>query len=160
MPTPSRKPGLSFWAGWLVIASLGFALQAFSWTVLGSFDPLGVYDGWLAEVLYGTETLPPDARPALAFGVRLLGATTCGYFVLFAGIAGFALRRGARWAHASLTAALLTWFLLDSAMSLLSGVVFNVWLVNLPCFVALALPLAATAGACHGPPAGAAGPTT
>lgn len=119
----------------LLVLSALFAVQGLVWAVLGSFDPFGLYDRWLAQALFGSTALPDAAKPVWRFGVALLGATTTGFFALFHFIVRYALAERAAWAYRALWTALWAWFLPDSAASLWVGAKFNVMAVNLPCLI-------------------------
>jgi len=126
-----------FWRRWLLVASVLFGLQAVGWAVLGRFDPLGVYDGYAARSLFGSEALPPDAERFQSFILGPFGATTAGYFILVFYMAKIPLARREAWALWAVTAAVLFWFALDTALSAFQGAWFNVVIVNLPCLAVL-----------------------
>ena len=132
---------LGFAQRWLLVTSIVLALQGVSWVIMGSFDPWGIYDGMLSQALLQDDDLPHQAVPFLRFAIRLLGATDAAFFVLFALIVKYAFSCGEPWAHTALTAGLLTWFSLDSALSISVNAWFNVLLVNLPCLVQVGTPL-------------------
>jgi hypothetical protein len=52
------------------------------WSVIGSFDPFGLYDKAFADAFWNAETLPSDARKVYGFILGPFGATSAGYFVL------------------------------------------------------------------------------
>lgn len=130
-----------FWQRWLLIASAVFGAMGAAWTVIGSFDPFGLYTGLLAQALWGRAQLTPEAQQMFEFMVVPLGATMAGYFVLAFMIVHHAFPRRERWAYWTVVTALAVWFVLDSTFSVLHGAVFNVWLVNVPCIVIMGLPL-------------------
>ena len=125
---------------WLVAASLLFAAQALGWVVLGSFDPFGVWDGLAADAFHGGHT-PPAVEEFRRFLLGPFGATTAGYFVLFAAVARYPFRAREPWALVALSGSLALWFTVDSLASLARGGLFNVVLVNVPCALILGLPL-------------------
>lgn len=139
-PTPDR---VRFWTNWLQIASVFFGLKAVFWVFIGNFDPFGLYTGLLARAFWETDALPPDAARTFAFMVVPLGATTAGYFILVFFIVRYVFPRRERWAWTAVTAALLTWFLLDSIFSWRHGAFFNIVLVNITCLLVMGAPLAA-----------------
>lgn len=50
--------------------------------IIGSFDPFGFYDYWMARWLFGADQLTDEARRTFAFVLIPFGATTAGYFAL------------------------------------------------------------------------------
>jgi hypothetical protein len=130
----------SFFDHWLLIACVVFGVYSLVWVIIGSFDPLGLWDGLLADAFYGGAT--PDAVTRfrrLILGP--LGATSAAAFFALALIVRFPFRRREPWAFVAVCGAIWLWFLVDSAASIYHGAVFNVWLVNLPCVAALSIPL-------------------
>jgi len=130
---------LERWRRRLVALCMLFALVGASWVVLGTLDPFGVYDRLLGQALFHADGLGPLAAPVFRFAMGLLGAVTAACFVLMAFVVEHAFP--ARWAYRAVWLSLGTWFVLDSAMSLYVGAAFNVWLVNVPCLLALGIPL-------------------
>lgn len=131
----------SFWLKYLKVLSAVMALQGASWALLGSFDPLGFYDGIFAREIFGQDSLPADAERAKAFLLGPFGATDAGYFILFYFIVAEAFARREAWAHRALCVAVAAWFLLDCAVSAYHGAYFNIYVVNLPAICLLAPPL-------------------
>ncbi len=111
------------------------ALQGLSWVLIGSFDPMGLYDGFWARELFSTAELPPDAAAARDFLMILFGATDAAYFVLFAMVLGNGWRTRQAWTTRALMVSFLTWFGLDTVFCLLRGAAFNVVIVNVPAFM-------------------------
>ena len=140
-----HNPKIKFWSRWLVCASAVFAVLSLTWIFFGSFDPFGIYDSRLAGALFGRETLSASEQSVFGFGAGLLGATGFAFFVLCAFLAGIPFLNGEKWAHTALTAGIVSWFVLDSVFSVYMNAYFNVFIVNVPCLLAYAVPLAMTA---------------
>ena len=68
-----------------------------------------------------------------------------GFLMVFLLIEPF--KRRERWSYVALWAGLLSWFVIDSAVSLFYGAVYNVTLINLVALVSIGLPLLMTAPA-------------
>jgi hypothetical protein len=134
---------LNRWGRILFVLCIVFALQALSWALLGSFDPFGIYESYMASSLWGTPTLSADARRAFAFALIPFGATTFGFFVLVALVVKHAFPRRERWAYRAVLGAILSWFTIDTTLSAIAGAWFNILIVNLPCLLLLGIPLAA-----------------
>ena len=116
-------------------------LQGLGWALLGSFDPVGLWDGLAAQALYGTETLPQQARPLGRLLLVLLGATDAGFFAQLYFLVRYGIGAGERWAHRGAVAGLLVWFVIDSTGSIALGAWFNVALVNVPALLIVGGPL-------------------
>jgi hypothetical protein len=138
---PATGGAFRFWVRYLEIISLFFAGMGVLWAVVGSFDPLGVYDYYFARTFWGQDTLPPDARTAFRFILGPFGATSAGYFILQYCIARYAFARREKWAYGAILAAFSAWFVLDTGMCLRYGGYFNILLANVPSLLAM-LPVA------------------
>ena len=132
----------SFFDHWLFVACVVLGLYGFVWVILGSLDPLGLWDGLLADAFYGGRT-PDDVARFRRFILGPLGAVNVAAFFALALIVRFPFRRREPWAFIAIAGAVWLWFLVDSAASIYHGAFFNVWLVNLPCIVVLTIPLVA-----------------
>lgn len=109
-----------------------FTLMGISWAIVGSFDPLGFYDQWMAQVFYGQDQLPTDVQKAVKFILAPFGATSAGYFVLQYFIAANAFAKKEKWAYTAIFGAFMFWFCLDTALSAYHGAYFNIILANIP----------------------------
>lgn len=136
-----RSGKFAFWYRYLLIISALFGLQAVTWLFFGSFDPLGVYTGLLADALFGVPRLPQEARVTLAFATGPLGATTAGFWVLVHALVRHGFSRRDRWSYRAVVSAVLVWFTLDSVASVAHGAWFNVLLVNIPCLLLIGVGL-------------------
>jgi len=136
-----------FWRKYLMVLSVLMVLQGVSWVFIGSFEPTGWYDSWMAKSLFGKDTLPVDAQKAFAFVLVPFGATDAGFFVLLFFLVRYPFLKKEMWSYKAIVCGLLTWFVLDTGMCLVHGFYFNVLIVNVPAFVFLAPPLLLTRGA-------------
>jgi hypothetical protein len=130
-----------FWRRCLLILSALFALQAVSWALIGSFDPFGFYESYMARSLWGADRLPVDAQRAFAFTLVPFGATTAAYFLLVFLIVKHAFPRREPWAYQAVVGATLAWFVLDTGLCVYHRAWFNILIVNLPCILMLGVPL-------------------
>jgi len=124
-----------FWKKYLEYISLFFAGMSVFWAIVGSFDPLGIYDAMFANSFYGQEQLPTDVARAKSFLLAPLGATSAGYFLLQYFIARFAFAERQIWAYWAIVGSFLLWFILDSVMSAYHGAYFNILIANIPCLL-------------------------
>ena len=135
-----------FWVRYLKLLSILLTLQGLSWALIGSFDPFGIYDSLFAHAMFGVDVLPTEVQRAKAFLLGPFGATDAGFFVLFYFIAAHGFARREAWAYRALLAGVGTWFVVDTIMSLVHGMYFNIYLVNIPAGILLGLPLFFTRG--------------
>lgn len=124
---------------WLVLrwvcagfGALGVVVALGSHTLVFAPYRQAIADAWF----HGT--LPADAWIWLRFTYALIGATFLGHFLMLA----LALRHaeGQRWVLDAVATSMLAWFLVDASASAAHGAWFNVWMIDLPSLVAVALP--------------------
>jgi len=96
-----------------------------------------LYRGAIANAWFHG-SLPPPAIAWLRLSYALIGATFLGHFLMLA----LALRHaaGERWALHAVAVSMMGWFLVDATASIWHDAWFNVWMIDLPSLVALALP--------------------
>lgn len=137
---PRTPAGRLLWDRWLLVAwllalLLGLALVVFAAPMVSVFDAL-FFDAGAAPV--DTEA----GLAYLAFVYRVLGAVLVGWAALLALVAAGPLRRRERWAWWAVAASIGTWYVLDSAGSLIAGFGANA-LLNSALAILFAIPLAA-----------------
>ena len=132
---------------WTVLIGICWllALQGVSWMVIGSFDPLGLWDRGAARFLFGVQELPPDARAMLRWLLVPFGATDAAFFALSAELLRRGRAAGQHWVLQVFVLGMLVWFALDTGACLLLGAWWNVGLVNCPALLVTLLPAWAAA---------------
>ena len=136
-----------FWQRWLVTSCFVFGCVGIAVAVAGESAVFEGWNGGVRDVFADGRELGPEAVEVKNFLLGPLGATILGSYVLCGFIAAGPFARQERWAWMALTTRLLTWFVLDSAVSIHSGAYFNVYLINLVTLFGQAIPLAMTAPA-------------
>jgi hypothetical protein len=127
----------TFWIMWLIVV-LALVLV---------YDLLLVLAGSVAGSLFelfgfGPDDAidTPDVREYLKLPYMVLGAVMAGWAVLMLQIVRGPLRDGTPWAPRFVSRALVSWFVLDTGMSLVLGYPTHA-LFNVPFAVALGIPL-------------------
>lgn len=133
-----------FWRRWLFGASLFFGLFGIVAAIFGDTVLFTLWKERAAAVFWDAEAMPAEANRFRLFLFGPLGGTIAGTYVLQAYIAHYPFRRKEKWAWRASVLALLTWFGVDSAVSVYHGAIFNVYLVNVFALIGIGLPLAAT----------------
>lgn len=134
-----------FWQQWLLWVS--GSMVVFS-VILALFTPsvvLPVYHTAVNHVIWGGPDLPESSRVLHGFLFGVLGATMASQALLQAFIAAGPFARKEPWSWWAITLGMAIWFPLDTALSLAWGVWPNA-VFNLLALLAIALPLALTAG--------------
>jgi hypothetical protein len=127
---------------WLMAAGgilLGFGVVM---AVAGDAEIFRNSFGLLIDPAFWPRGVPPEAARFQAWVYGAWGGTVAGFGMLIALIARPALSGGNRRLRTGALAALTVWFVVDTGASLTFGVWGNVVAVNLPVYLAIALPLA------------------
>ena len=130
-----------FWINWLIIANviaLVIGLLVAFWGNGPFFAPhnANTQTQFLADAQHieGVQHMKN-----WLFGI--IGGTIVGFHILMIGMAHYALRKKEKWAYLFLWLGLLLWFVIDSSISIFYGAAYNVYLINIPAFVMIGLPL-------------------
>ncbi len=139
---PARVDGeFSLWARGLFVACVGFA--AFG-LVSAFMNRSTLFSTWMylaARTFLDQDRLPEETVRLVAFLFGPIGGSIAATFLLMAALAKGPFMNREPWAHRALTSSLLTWFVVDSAVSLAHGALFNVVLVNVLTLAAIGVPL-------------------
>jgi hypothetical protein len=127
----------AFFVRYIQAISLFFALFGLYWAVSGTFDPFGLYEKALALNFWQNDTLPEDAAVTFRFLLGPLGATCAGYFLMQFFIGTFAYAKREKWGYFAVVVPFFVWLLTDSLICILIGAYFNVYIVNIPCLIAM-----------------------
>lgn len=132
-----------FWYKWLYLVSIlnilaGLLIAFFANSFLFEF-----YNDLIADTFFGG-AISSDAATFRNFIYGPLGGTISGYFILQLFILKFAFRNKETWSWYAIVIALAIWFVIDSAVSIMSGAYFNVLTINLLTILLHIIPLIAT----------------
>ena len=130
-----------FWQRWLSVAGILLVLFGIS---LAFFNRSPVFDflinNQVDSVFWGSKQVNPDITHFQGFVYGVLGATMAGWGVAVFYLGAFPFRDRQRWAWNAVALSILLWYLVDSGISILYGVYFNVVLNSAFLFI-FALPL-------------------
>lgn len=116
----------SFWQKWLFIVSLvvtafGLFTALFNQTVL--FD---LFNRQIDQIFWDSAPLPAGVATFQSWLYGVWGATIAGWGIFLTFIAYIPFKRREKWAWNCLVVGLGVWFVLDTGISWLYGVYFNV----------------------------------
>lgn len=146
-------PSFAFWQRWLLVGSCLLAASGLLVALFPEAFFLAPWRAGLADAFFVDGVEPVAAARVRRFLLAPLGATIAGTYVLQAFVAAGPFARREPWSWRASVAALLTWCVADTALSVAHGALFNVLLVNVPGVALIGLPLAMTrrAFACQPP---------
>ena len=130
-----------FWQRWFTLANVMTLVIGLLVAFAGNsffFD----YHNTQSQVVFfdGTPFTPEVLRlKNWLFGI--IGGSIVGFHVLLIFLSEYALRQRMGWAYVAAWIGLLSWFTIDTCISLLYGAAHNVLFINVPAIIMLGLPL-------------------
>jgi len=138
---PSR---FLFWQKWLTLANV-FALLVGLWVAFaGNTFPLSIHNAFTEEVFLDGESFSPQVLALKNWLFGIIGGTIVGFHLLMIFISEHAFKKKEKWAYQAMWLGLLSWFCIDSGISIFSHAGYNVWLINAPALIMIGTPLLAT----------------
>lgn len=114
----------------LQAVALGFAALGLAVALAGDGAAFAMWRTAAARALFDAHALPERVVAFASITDGILGGTIAGKWIAAWWIIRVPLARGEAWAKHALVWGLATWFVIDSAVSLAAGAVFNLWMIN------------------------------
>jgi hypothetical protein len=133
-----------FWQKWLTYANvitIGVGLLVAFW---GNSVFLEIHNGFTMETFFGGNPFTAETLRFKNWLFGIIGGTIVGFHVLMIMISENAFKKKERWAYKALWYGLLSWFVIDSGISIYYGAIYNVVLINLVALMLIGLPLLMT----------------
>lgn len=136
-----------FWQKWLTwanVMTIGVGLLvAFAGNSL-FFD---LHNAGTKRVFFPDTGFSPETIQLKNWLFGIIGGTIVGFHLLMVFISENAFKKRERWAYQAMWVGMLSWFLIDSGISLYYGAVHNLVMINLVALVLIGVPLVMTRGA-------------
>lgn len=133
-----------FWQKWLTYANILTIGIGFLCAFLGNSIFFELHNAQTKEVFFAGEEFSSGTLAMKNWLFGVIGGTIVGFHLLMVFISENAFKRKERWAYYAMWSGMISWFLIDSAISYYTGAVHNVVLINLPAMVMIGLPLLMT----------------
>jgi len=140
-----KEERFNFWQKWLTWANVMVLVIGLMLAVAPSSIFLKMHNDCTADVFFNQTTIPADAEQMRTFLFGIIGGTIFGFQVLMIFISENAFKKKERWAYFAMLFGYLSWFLIDSSLSIMHGALYNVLLINIPAMILIGLPLIFTA---------------
>ncbi len=131
------------WDAWLFAVSVGMTAFGVFMALFSRSPIFAAFNRQIDPIFWPAGLTDPAVRAFQEMIYGVWGATVAGFGALAAFIVRVPFRARQRWARDALVVAVAAWFVLDSGISALYGVWFNVGF-NSAVLVALALPVGLT----------------
>ena len=139
-----RDKRFNFWQKWLTYANvmtIGVGIIA---AFAGNSIFFELHNEYTKEVFFNTSELNSDVLKLKNWLFGIIGGTIVGFHILMIMISENAFKRKEMWAYKAMWSGLLSWFCIDSGISLYYGAIHNVVIINLVALILIGVPLIMT----------------
>lgn len=133
-----------FWQKWLTWANVMTVGVGLLVAFAGNSIFFAPHNAGTREVFFEGQALTPEVLALKNWLFGIIGGTIVGFHLLMIMLSENAFKRRERWAYYTMWLGLLSWFVIDSGISLYYGAVHNLYLINLVALVLIGLPLVMT----------------
>ncbi|HMO39813.1 MAG TPA: hypothetical protein PKC76_10505 [Saprospiraceae bacterium] len=134
----------NFWTNWLLVVNIITVLIGVIIALFGNSFLFEYHNEGTRKLFFDGENIPEKIMSFKNWLFGIIGATISGFHILIVFIVHFAFRKRYVWARNAIFIAMLSWFLIDTSVSLHFGAFYNIYLINMPSFLLIVLPLILT----------------
>lgn len=103
-----------------------------------------IHNSYTQDVFFDGQPFAGDLLNFKNWLFGIIGGTIVGFHTLMIMISENAFKKKERWAYTSLWLGLLSWFVIDSSLSVYYGAIHNLVIINLVALTLIGLPLVMT----------------
>ena len=133
-----------FWQKWLTWANVLTALVGVLVALAGNSMFFRLHNEYTIEVFFRNQEFTPEVLAFKNWLFGIIGGTIVGFHLLMIFISEHAYKRREPWSFWAMCTGLLSWFLIDSAISWYYGAIHNIVLINGVALILIGLPLLMT----------------
>lgn len=133
-----------FWQKWLTWANVLTLLVGLLVAFAGNSIFFAIHNNYSQELFFPQTGWPEDILPFKNWLFGIIGGTIVGFHLLMIMISEYAFKKKEKWAYQALWLGLLSWFMIDSSISVYYGAIHNLVMINLVALFIIALPLVMT----------------
>ncbi len=134
----------NFWQKWLTYANLMTIGVGLLVAFAGNSFFFEIHNAYTKEVFFNTNDFTPEVVQLKNWLFGIIGGTIVGFHLLMVMISENAFKKKEPWAFKAMWIGMVSWFLIDSGISMYYGAIHNVVLINLVAMVLIGLPLVMT----------------
>lgn len=131
----------NFWQKWLTYSNVIVVIIGLLVAFAGNSFLFDLHNAKTVEIYFPEKGLNPETLAFKNWMFGIIGGTIVGFHILMIFISEFAFKKKEKWAYFAMWIGMISWFCIDSSLSLHYGAIHNVYLINLPGFVMVCLPL-------------------
>ena len=139
-----KEHQFSFWQKWLTYANVLTVAVGLLVAFAGNSIFFELHNDYTKEVFFQTNEFHPDVLKFKNWLFGIIGGTIVGFHILMIMISENAFKKKEPWAYRAMWYGLISWFCIDSGISIYNGALYNVVLINLAALILIGIPLVMT----------------
>jgi len=139
-----KNNSFNFWQKWLTYANILTVGVGILVAFAGNSFIFQIHNDYTKEVFLNSKEFNPDVLRLKNWLFGIIGGTIVGYHMLMIMISENAFKRKEPWAYKAMWIGLVSWFCIDSGISIYYRAIHNVILINLVALLLIGLPLIMT----------------
>ncbi|MFS4493680.1 hypothetical protein [Maribacter sp. 2308TA10-17] len=137
----------NFWQKWLTWANVMTVIVGLLAAFAGNSIFFEAYNSFTNELFFEGNEMQGELLNFKNWLFGIIGGTIVGFHILMIMISENAFKKRELWAYKALWFGLLSWFVVDSSITLYYGALHNMVMINLVALVLIGLPLIMTRNA-------------
>ena len=133
-----------FWQKWLTYANVMTLIVGLLVAFAGNSIFFELHNDYTKAIFFAGEEFSPEILALKNWLFGIIGGTIVGFHLLMIYISENAFKDKAPWAYQAMWMGLLSWFVIDSSISVYYGAIHNLVLINLVALFLIGLPLIMT----------------
>lgn len=133
-----------FWQKWLTWANVITIVVGLLVAFAGNSIFFEAHNARSAELFFDGADFDGKLLAFKNWLFGIIGGTIVGFHLLMVMISEFAFKQKQKWAYVAMWLGLLSWFVIDSSISIYYGAWHNLWIINLVALILIGTPLLAT----------------
>ena len=133
-----------FWQKWLTYANVMTIVVGLLVAFAGNSLVFEIHNDHTKKVFFESNEFQPDVLHLKNWLFGIIGGTIVGFHILMVMISENSFKRKEPWSYKAMWFAMLSWFVIDSGISIYYGAIHNVIIINLAALILIGIPLIMT----------------
>ncbi len=133
-----------FWQKWLTYVNVMIVIVGLLVAFAGNSFFFELHNSYTKEVFFDGKEFDTKTLELKNWLFGIIGATIVGFHILMIMISENAFKKKEPWAYYAMWLGLLSWFIIDSVISIYYNAMYNVIIINIVALFTIGLPLIMT----------------
>jgi len=139
-----KESSFNFWQKWLTWANVVTLILGVLLAFAGNSFIFKPHNYYTQEIFFSGDAITGDMLQFKNWLFGIIGGTIAGFQLLIIFISENAFKNKEKWAYQAILYSLILWFVIDSSVSIYTGALYNVIIINLVALFLIGLPLVMT----------------